>query len=86
MSPAKLLFGVLIVAILVLLLLALFQLHGLREDIARSSSMKLPTRFVLEEPECANKLLIAVGVQNVRVRSLSATDPLFNTDVGVPQP
>jgi hypothetical protein len=33
----------------------------------------LPTRFVLESPECAQKLLEAMNVTNLRVHSANAT-------------
>lgn len=33
----------------------------------------LPTRFVLDSPECAQKLLDAMNVTNVRVHSANAT-------------
>jgi hypothetical protein len=32
----------------------------------------IPVRFVLEEPECADKLLQAMNVTNVRIRSVGS--------------
>jgi hypothetical protein len=36
----------------------------------------IPTQYVLEEPECADKLLRAMNVTNVRVRSAGSRPPL----------
>ena len=61
----------------------------LNEDMARLADDRirrdalpcaaLPTRFVLESPECAQKLLDTMNVSNVRVVS-RATDPLSQAE------
>jgi len=38
----------------------------------------IPTRFVMEEPECANKLLRSMNVTNVRILPADALDSLLN--------
>ena len=64
----------------------------LNEDVARLTDERarkgtlpcaaLPTRFVLESPECAQKLLDAMNVSNVRVVSRSTdTTPRFEQRV-----
>ncbi|MBU0717176.1 MAG: hypothetical protein KJ749_02925 [Planctomycetes bacterium] len=54
----------------------------LTDDRARKATLPcaaLPTRFVLESPECAQKLLDAMNVSNVRIVS-RATDPLSQAE------
>ena len=38
----------------------------------------VPTRFVIEEPDCANKLLKSMNVTNVRILSTEESDDLWN--------
>ena len=57
---------ILVLIQLAFLVTVLISVQGLRQLESRET-MRLPTRFVLREPECANKLLLALGVENVRV-------------------
>ncbi len=53
-----------------LLIRVSMQMAELRDSNDKRSDLPcaaLPTRFVLEEPECADKLLRAMNVTNVRV-------------------
>lgn len=76
-----------VAALLALILIALavdwVLLLRLKEDVARLADDRirkdalpcaaLPTRFVLYEPVCAQKLLDAMNVSEVRVRSANTT-------------
>jgi hypothetical protein len=33
-------------------------------------TFKLPIRYILEEPECSNRLIKAMGVENVQIQSM----------------
>ena len=59
---------------LVLLVLLLLWMHDLREMANQhqrldggAATLRLPTEFVLREPKCADKLLTAMGIDNVRI-------------------
>ena len=74
-----LLLTLLIVVVVLLILLAIWA-AGLRQGLAaieerrdfenKVDALKLPVRFVIDEPECANRLLEEMGIENVRVRRL----------------
>ena len=49
---------------LILSMTLVFVYGQLKDD---TTALRLPTRFVLDEPDCANKLLIALNLDNVRV-------------------
>ena len=62
---------------LALLVLVVFWMVGLRTDVAEMEArqdlsdklevLKLPVSFLMQEPECANKLLQEMGIDNVRI-------------------
>ncbi len=46
--------------------------HQVREKIELQDKLdkfKLPARYILEEPECSNRLIRAMGIANVRIQS-----------------
>ena len=64
--PAIVLLGVVVVVVAILVFWVVgpkWELHECRE----SGRLVLPRRFVMAEPECADRLLAAWGIANVRV-------------------
>ena len=58
--------------LLVLLLIAVLaditvRLMLLKEEKTPPPCLAIPTQYVLEYPECANKLLLAANITNVRI-------------------
>jgi len=50
------------------------EVSELRDDRGfadKLSALNLPLQFISEEPECSNRLLGAMGIQNVRVRTVA---------------
>ena len=76
--------AVLLVVQITLLILVLFSLRELKQEVMASShdiaTMRLPTQFVLHEPLCADKLLTIMGIDHVRVRR----DLPWNVSVSTP--
>ena len=67
---------ILLLIALVLSLAVIGYLVGYHDGTGQEPSnqechMRIPTRFIIEEPECANKLIQALGIENVRVVSAS---------------
>jgi len=72
--------GLLVANVLVVAKLAL-GLERLKSCQHRRESLPcqaVPTRFVIEEPECANKLLRSMNVTNVRIFPVDALDSPLN--------
>jgi hypothetical protein len=79
------------VCIIVLLVVNVLVTLKLRIDIqeCQLSSQKreplpcgaVPTRFVIEEAECANKLLKSMNVTNVRILPAAASDSIWNDEI-----
>ena len=72
----------LVICTLLLVIINLFVAAKLSADVGRLQSQKqrslpcaaIPTRFVVDEPECANKLLISMNVTNVHVGRYGSSD------------
>ena len=57
------------VAALVLLVLLLFWVAEQRCDFGnKAGALRLPVSYLRQEPDCVNKLLKEMGIENVRVR------------------
>lgn len=70
---------ILLLIALVLSLAVIGYLVGYHDGTGQEPSnqechMRIPTRFIIEEPECANKLIQALGIENVRVVSREDTN------------
>jgi len=63
-------------ATLVLLLILTWLVADLHNQVRekmelqdRLDTFKLPIRYILEEPECSDRLIQAMGIENVRIQS-----------------
>ena len=65
---------VLLMLILVALVVNVVIMIRLVQTKASKPCLSIPTRFILEYPECAEKLVQAANVSNVRIVSLWALD------------
>ena len=73
--------GVLLVANILLTAKIVLGLERLKSCEHRRESLPcqaIPTRFVMEEPECVNKLLRSMNVTNVHVMPRGTTYPIGN--------
>lgn len=71
----KILLWAVCAALLAALILLLVQVHLLRQEVAGlretgDAACRVPVRFLMDEPECANRLLDALEIKDVRVKSL----------------
>ena len=60
------------------------QMAELRESNDKRSDLPcaaIPTRFVLDEPECADKLLRVMNVTNVRILPRGSSVPRMNEEM-----
>jgi hypothetical protein len=73
-------FGLLVVDILVTakMALGLEKLQPCRQSRGPLPCRAVPTQFVIEEPECADKLLKSMNVTNVYILPAEALDSLLN--------
>ncbi|MHC4748812.1 MAG: hypothetical protein ACYTFW_02960 [Planctomycetota bacterium] len=72
--------GLLVTNVLVVtkLVLGLERLKSCQHRRESLPCQGVPTKFVIEEPECADKLLRSMNVTNVRILSADALDSLLN--------
>ena len=70
---------VLLFATIVLVLVLIWLVIDLRVQVRekaelqdRLDTLKLPVRYILEEPECSDRLIQAMGIENVRIQSTDA--------------
>ena len=56
-----------LIALVVLLLVAVVIDIGVRLNTKDRPCLAIPTRFILEEPQCAEKLIRAANVSGVRI-------------------
>lgn len=77
---------ILMVCVLVLLVVNLFITTRLFESplMLRARDplpcRAVPTRFVMEEPECANKLLRSMNITNVRILPAATSDTVWDDE------
>ena len=64
---------VLLVLVLVALIVSAVLMSRFMQSMASKPCLTIPTRFILENPECAEKLIQAANVSNVRIVSLGAS-------------
>ena len=65
---------VLLVLVLGILIVNAVILLGLARSRASKPCLTVPTRFILEYPKCAEKLVQAANVSNVKIVSLRALE------------
>ena len=65
---------ILLVLVLVALIVTAVLMSRFMQSMASKPCLAIPTRFILEYPECAEKLVQAANVSNVRIVSLRALD------------
>jgi len=72
--------GLLVTNVLVItkLVLGLERLKSYQHRRESLPCQAVPTQFVMDEPECADKLLRAMNVTNVRILPVDALDSLLN--------
>ena len=71
----------LLVANIVVTTKLLLHMQKSPSDIGRGDRLPckaLPTRFVIEEPDCAARLLVLMNITNVHIRPAEAFDPPVN--------
>jgi hypothetical protein len=74
-------FCILVVINVFVIVKLILVLGELREEYPSRANLPcgaIPIRFVLEEPECANKLLISMNVTNVHISSDKTLSSLWS--------
>lgn len=70
LTPVLLLATSILVLVLIWLVIDLrVQVREKMELQDRLDTLKLPVRYIIEEPECSDRLIQAMGIENVRIRS-----------------